>query len=107
MPVKTIAIGCTEIIHLDVRDKLTGIPLPDADVKIKFYELNSDTPIPNSTFEFEKVPGIPGLWRTIIPASFTSQLKKNRIYKLRVEIIGSRGNFVGEEHVMAVIAPIS
>jgi hypothetical protein len=106
MAIKIIGIGCTEVIIIDVRDKLSGQPITSAQVTLRFFDAKTGQPLPDSEFTLQPVYNKPGLWRTIIPATFTNTLKNNEYYKIQISIQAANGDYLGEDRVLAKIMPI-
>lgn len=105
MAVKVIGIGCTTVIQVDVRDKLSGLPLSTGTVKIWFVNPETNQMLPNSEFNLSPTE-TPGLWRAIIPVEFTETLNNNKMYKLCLHIDCKNGEYYAENRVYAKILPI-
>lgn len=87
---KAIRVDTDEIISVDLMDRLTARPMTQGSVTVSF--LNTDgTSVPGGSFSLQHDEAVPGTWRVLIPASFTSTLSAGKRYKIDLLAVSPTG----------------
>lgn len=91
---------------MQIKNRITGANITSGEVVIQFKNRNGQL-LPNGTYNATPVSGIQGLWRTIIPATFTSSLQPQQTYIMTVQITTTDGVLYCEQPIKAVIHVLS
>jgi hypothetical protein len=100
-----IRINCTEIIQVDIFDKISGLPVTNGTVTCKLLDKNRNL-IDGSLVELTHISDQPGTWRGIFSETVTGSLTKGDRYTLVFDIISPLGRSYAESKIEAIVSDL-